>query len=349
MIKVIKEKLPKGCIYVEKLDVDPMICPIENKGLKLALRFLEGSNGTSDESYVIIDKKTIDPMFWDLIKRIISLSSKSSRDHKIRFNEDVSSIRDDEEGKLINLDLNEDYSIIGEKVAGKLTNLSFSEIKNILNFSRFDSDDVITVKSLPGPHKPFGEKGFFDSLDKRNERLRKWNIQNKKFLEENNIPYAPEEKRGFVEGLKEAHSATSSISGILGDVTGTIDAIDKIQSWWEKYKTNKAFKREEEISRKKVFERNRLSSMFLKSRLKKVESDGFESLSVLTNIYNMGFSNILNCPNYFRVEFLKLLLPICSICVANALPPNKIIGSRMSLGQMSTLLNKLENKYGSVI
>ena len=96
-------------------------------------------------------------------------------------------------------------------------------------------------------------------------------------------------------------------------------------------------------------ERRKLSEMFLRSRLKKVEDDGFESMSILVNIYNMGYSNILKSPHYFHPEYLKVLFAICSICVANMLPPNRIINNRMNISQLSVLLNKLEAKYGKVI
>lgn len=347
MIKIIKEKLPVGCVIVEKMEPDPMICPIENSGLKVALKFLESSHGTPDESYVIIDKKTIDPIFINVIKNIIS-GMKCRNMQRIRLDDIVSHFSDEEDGKLICLDLDEDYSIIGEDVAGKLTNLSFSEISNFANFPiRIDSNEVLNVRQVGGSYKPSGEK-LFDDIKDKNKSIRDWNLRNKKFLEENGIPYAPEVKAGPIDALKKAHSATSSVAGILGDIGGTIDAIDKLQSWWEKYKTNKSYEREEAISRQKVFERNRLSSMFLRSSLKKVESDGFESLKTLTSIYNMGYSAILQAPNYFRPEYLKIIFMICSICVANALPPNRIIGTRLSLSALQSLYSRLESKYGPV-
>ena len=100
MIKIIKEKLPVGCVIVEKMEPDPMICPIENSGLKVALKFLESSHGTPDESYVIIDKKTIDPIFINVIKNIIS-GMKCRNMQRIRLDDIVSHFSDEEDGKLI--------------------------------------------------------------------------------------------------------------------------------------------------------------------------------------------------------------------------------------------------------
>lgn len=346
MLKIIKEKLPTGCIFVEKTDPEPTICPINNEKIKIAIEFLEGSNGVKDESYVIVDKKIINPVFRNVIKNIIKTIKGNTQ--TLRFNGDVASLNEEDEGMLICLDLDDDYSIIGEKIASKLSNMSESEVFNFANFPEKNDGSPILVKQIGG-YKPTGESSFFDKLDKRNENLKKWNTQNKKFLTENNIPYAPEEKHGILESLKGIHSATSSVSGMVGDVGATIDAIDKLKNWWEKYKINKSYENEEKLSRQKVFERNRLSSMFLRSKLKKVEDNGFESMSILTNIYNMGFTNILKAPHYFDQDYLKVLFQICSICVSNALPPNRIINVRMNISQLSSLKDKLENKYGKVI
>lgn len=346
MLKIIKENLPQGCIFIEKSDLGPTFCPVDNKKIKLGIQFLEGSNGVKDDSYVLVDKKVLSPVFLNVLKNLIE-GIKHNED-KLRFDEEVVSLKEDDSNCLVSLDLDDDYSIIGEKVAGKLTNLSFSEIQSFANFPLRGDGSPILVKTVGGSYKPTGESSFFDKLDKRNETLRRWNQQNKKFLEENNIPYAPEEKHGALSTLKELHSATSSIGGVLGDVGAAVDAVDKLKSWWEKYKINKSYENEEKINRQKVFERNRLSSMFYRSNLKKVESDGFESLSILTNIYNMGFSNILKAPHYFHPDYLKVLFAICSICVANALPPNKIINTRMNISDLSALYHKLESKYGKV-
>lgn len=348
MIKVVKENLPIGCIYVEKSDFDPTVCPVDNDRVKLAIRFLEGSNGTSDESYVVVDKKVIEPVFLKIIKNIINEVEGSK--HSIRFDDEVASLNEGKDGKLLCLDLNDDFSIIGENIAGKLSNLSFSEAQNFANFNTGFGSDPLLVKDISkGGYKATGESSFFDGLERRNENLRRWNTSNRRFLEENNIPYAPEEKHGFLENLKKVHSATSSVSGVIGDVNATIDTIDKLQSWWEKYKTNRSYKREEEISRLKVMQRNKLSSMFLRSRLKKVENDGFESMNVLTSIFNMGYTDILKAPHFFNPDYLKILFQICSICVANALPPNRIVSVKMNISQLSSLLHKLKSKYGDVV
>lgn len=346
MLKIIKEKLPTGCTFVEKTDPEPTICPIDNSKLRIAIEFLEGSDGVNDESYVIVDKKITNPVFLNVIKNIIN--GVNGKFQTLRFDGDAVSLNEDEGRMLICLDLDDDYSIIGEKIASKLSNMSESEIANFANFPEKHDGSPILVKQVGG-YKPTGESSFFDKLDKRNESLKKWNAQNKRFLNENNIPYAPEEKHGVLETLKEIHSATSSISGVVGDVGAAIDSVDKLKNWWEKYKINKSYEDEEKLSRQKVFERNRLSSMFLRSKLKKVEDNGFESMSVLTNIFNMGFTNILKAPHYFDQNYLKVLFQICSICVSNALPPNKIINIRMNISQLSSLKDKLENKYGKVI
>lgn len=348
MLKIIKENLPQGCIFVEKSDLGPTFSPLENKKISLAIQFLEGSNGVLDDSYVIVDKKILNPLFLNAIKGLVGELSKT--ESKLRFDNDVVTLKEDNENKLVSLDLDDDYSIVGEKVAGKLTNLSFSELSNFANFpNRGNQDGPILVKTVGGSYKPTGESSYFDKLDKRNETLRKWNSSNKRFLEENNIPYAPEEKHGFLEELKKAHSATSSISGMIGDVSVAIDTIDKLKNWWDEYKIKKGYENEEEIKRSRTEERRRLSAMFLKSRLKKVEDDGFESMSVLINIYNMGYTNILKSPHYFQPDYLKVLFSICSVCVANMIPPNKIINNRMNISQLSALLHRLEAKYGKVV
>lgn len=348
MLKIIKEKLPTGCIFVEKSDIGPTFSPLENKKISLAIKFLEGPEGVLDESYVIVDKKLLNPVFMNAINGLIKEMGKT--EDKLRFDDEVVVLKEDDQNKLVSLDIDDDYSIVGEKVAGKLTNLSFSELSNFANFpNRGVQDGPVLVKTVGGSYKPSGESSYFDKLDKKNETLKKWNISNKKFLEENNIPYAPEEKHGFLEGLKKTHSLTSSVAGSLSDVGVILESIDKLKNWWDEYKIKKGYQDEEDIKRSRTMERRKLSEMFLRSRLKKVEDDGFESMSILVNIYNMGYSNILKSPHYFHPEYLKVLFAICSICVANMLPPNRIINNRMNISQLSVLLNKLEAKYGKVV
>lgn len=349
MMKIIKEKLPQGCIFVEKTDPEPTICPIDHDGLRMAIRFLEGSNGVKDESYVIVDKKILDKVFSTVLANLVN-SFNDFKEDKLRFDDDLVSLKEDGKGKLIILNLNDDYSIIGEDVAGKLTNLSIPEIKTFSNFrSGIDPDQVLNVRQVGGSYKPTGDSSYFDALDRRNKDLREWNRRNKKELEAAGIEAAPEEKHGFLNAFKQAHSLTSSIAGAVGDVGSAIDAFEKLNNWWEKRKVNKAYEREEQISRMKTYERNRLSSMFLRSRLKKVEDDGFRSMEALTNIYNSGFSNILRAPHYFDPDYLKVLYEICTLCTANAIPPNKVINIRMNISQLSALRHKLESKYGKIV
>jgi len=349
MFKIIKERIPNGCIIIEKEIMTPMNCPVEDKAVKLALRFLDSAEGTGDESYVLIDKKVTSPIFLNVIKKLISDFMPMIAKPMRLDNDIVSNILvDDNDNQLVAFDLGANFSIIGEKIASKLSNLSNDEIVSFSGFGGgYDPSEVINVRQVGGSYKPSGESSFFDGLKNRNADLKRWNTSNSKFLTENNIPYAPEEKHGFLSSLKEAHSMTSSVAGAIGDVNATIDGLDKLYNWWEKYKTSKAFKNEERVSKQKVFERNRLNSMFFRSNLKKVENDGFESLKFLTGIYNMGFSNILRAPHYFKPEYLKVLFSICSICVSNALPSNKIIDIRMSLSDLQGLYSRLERKYGA--
>lgn len=360
MLKILKEKIPEGCILCEKDIYFPLVSPVKSEPVPSVLKYLDGPEGTEDDSYLIIDKKLIDPFILEIIKKLIEKTDRCQK--KIRLQDCdgmVFSVNTDKEhGKLVNIELNDDYSIVGEDVAGKLTTFNFEKIKN-KNFANFspktiEPGEVINVRQVgSGPKVSGGMASYKENKRKTNESIDRWNQANKKTLEEAGVPYMPHVGGGTVDSVIGAVGAvnalTSGISGSISDIGITIDSVTKLMDWWDKRQVNNAYKREEELSKQKIAERNKLSGMFYRSNLKKVEADGFQSLQVLTNIYNMGFSKILVAPHYFKPEFLKILLAICSVCVENALPPNKIIDTKMNLGTLTLLYKKLISKYGAPV